>query len=118
MKIAMISPEIGPFAKTGGLADVVGALSAALERQGHELSLIMPAYRSVLQGDFALKDTSLKFFVPVSSTQEGASVLSARSGNNITVYFVRSDRYFDRESLYGTSQGDYPDNVERYTFFS
>ena len=49
MKIAMISPEIAPFAKTGGLADVVETLSLALARRGHELSLIVPAYRSVLE---------------------------------------------------------------------
>ena len=117
MKIAMISPEIVPFAKTGGLADVVGTLSVALERQGHDLCLIMPAYRSVLQGGFSLEDTSLKFSVPVSNKQEEASVLSARLGNNIKVYFVRSDRYFDRDFLYASAQGDYSDNAERYIFF-
>ena len=53
MKIGVISSEISPFAKTGGLADVVGTLSIALERLGHELCLIMPAYRSALQGGFS-----------------------------------------------------------------
>jgi len=117
MKIAMISPEIGPFAKTGGLADVVGTLSVALERQGYELTLIMPAYRSVLQGSFSLEDTALKFAVPVSNRHEEAAVLKARLGNKVVVYLVRANRYFDRESLYGSVQGDYPDNAERYAFF-
>ena len=118
MKIAMISPEIVPFAKTGGLADVVGTLAAALERQGHELCLIMPAYRSVLQGNFSLQDTGEKVFVPISNRQEEALILQTRLGNNVVVYLVRNDRYFDRETLYGPPQGDYSDNAERYAFFS
>jgi starch synthase len=118
MKIGMISPEIVPFAKTGGLADVVGTLATALERQGHDLCLVMPAYRSVLQGDFSLQETAIRFSVPISDGREEALVLQARLGNNVVVYLVRNDRYFDRESLYGTSQGDYSDNAERYAFFS
>ena len=118
MKIGMISPEIGPFAKTGGLADVVGTLTGALERQGHALNLIMPAYRSVLQGGFSLQDTGMDLSVPIANEQVEASVLKTRLGNNAAVYLVRADRYFDRESLYGTSRGDYPDNAERYAFFS
>src|SRR5215467_6188579 len=118
MKIAMISPEIVPFAKTGGLADVVGTLATALERQGHELCLVMPAYRSALRGNFSLQETGTKFFVPLADRQEEAVLLQGSLGNKIAVYLVRNDRYFDRDSLYGTTQGDYPDNAERYAFFS
>ena len=119
MKIAMISPEIVPFAKTGGLADVVGTLALALERRGHELSLIMPAYRSVLRGDFSLEETGEKCFVPISKRQEEGAILKTRLDDHGVVYLIRNDRYFDRESLYGTPhQGDYSDNAERYAFFS
>ena len=118
MKIAMVSSEIVPFAKTGGLADVVGSLSAALERIGHQMTLIMPAYRTVLQGWFAMDDSGMKFSVPLSDRQEEASVFRARVGRNITVYCIRADRYFDREFLYGSPEGDYPDNAERFIFFS
>jgi starch synthase len=118
MRIAMISPEIAPFAKTGGLADVVGTLAAALERRGHEVSLIMPAYRCVLQGDFALEETPMRFSVPLAERFEEGTALKARLGKNISVYLARADRYFDRESLYGTSAGDYADNAERFVFFS
>jgi starch synthase len=114
----MLSPEIGPFAKTGGLADVVGTLSIALERRGHDLSLIMPAYRAALQGNFALEETDLKVSAPVSDRQEEATVLRGRVGSNISVYCIRADRYFDREFLYGSPDGDYPDNAERFVFFS
>ena len=118
MKIAMVSSEIVPFAKTGGLADVVGSLSAALERIGHQMTLIMPAYRAVLQGGFAIDDSGMRFSVPVSDRQIEASVFRARAGSNITVYCIRADRYFDREFLYGSPEGDYPDNAERFVFFS
>jgi len=117
MEIAMISPEIGPFAKTGGLADVVGTLSGALHGRGHELTLIMPAYRTVLQGGVALEETDLRFSLPVLDRQVDASVLRGRVGSDISVYFIRADRYFDREFLYGTPDEDYPDNAERFVFF-
>ena len=118
MKIAMIASEASPFAKTGGLADVLGTLSVALERLGHEVSLIIPAHRSVLRGEFACKETSLKVAVPVSDRQVEATVLQTTAGKAVTVYLVRADRYFDREFLYGTPTEDYPDNAERFVFFS
>ena len=116
----MICPEITPFAKTGGLADVAGTLSLALERRGHELCLIMPAYLCVLQGGFKLEETAIKLTVPLSDRPAEGSVLRTTIGKNISVYFVRDHGhgYFDRDALYGTSHGDYPDNAERYVFFS
>jgi starch synthase len=117
MKIAMLSSEIAPFAKTGGLADVLGTLSVALEKRGHEISLIMPAYRCVLNGPFALDDTGMQLAVPLGPSAEEASLLKAQLGQNVSVYLVRADRYFDRDFLYGTPYGDYPDNAERFAFF-
>jgi starch synthase len=117
MKIAMLSSEIAPFAKTGGLADVLGTLSTALEKRGHEISLIMPAYRSVLNGPFALDETGMRLTVSLGTSTAEASVLEARLGQNVPVYLVRADRYFDRDFLYGTPYGDYPDNAERFAFF-
>ena len=118
MKIGVISSEISPFAKTGGLADVVGSLSTALEQLGHELCLIMPAYRSTLLGGFALTDVSLDVSVPLSDRQERATILKTKLGRDVIVYLVRADRYFDRESLYGTKQGDHADNLARFVFFT
>ncbi len=116
--VAMVSPEIGPFAKTGGLADMVGSLSTALERLGLKLSVIMPAYRSVLRGGYSLSDTGMRINVPVSGRQQEGIVLKTNAGENIPVYFIRSDSYFDRDHLYGDRDGDYPDNSERFVFFS
>jgi starch synthase len=117
MKIAMLSSEIAPFAKTGGLADVLGTLSPALEKRGHEITLIMPAYRSVLNGPFTLEATGMPLAVPLGPSTVEGSVLEARLGQNIPVFLVRADRYFDRDYLYGTPHGDYPDNAERFAFF-
>ena len=114
----MIASEVTPFAKTGGLADVLGTLSVALERLGHELCIIAPAYRCVLHGNFPLHETAIALTVPISDRQIKASVLSASIGIAVRVYFIRADDYFDRAQLYGTAQGDYPDNAERFAFFS
>jgi starch synthase len=117
MKVAMISPEIVPFAKTGGLADVVGTLSVALGSIGHQLTLIMPAYRAVLQGGFALEETGMHLSLPLGDRQEEAAVLRTASAPNVSVFCIRADRYFDRDFLYGTAAEDYPDNAERFVFF-
>lgn len=118
LHIAIASPEIAPFAKTGGLADMVGSLAPALERLGLKVSLIMPAYRSVLQGRFPLEETGVRFTVPVSDRKEEGIVLKTKLGQDIAVYVIRADRYFDRDSLYSTPEGDYPDNAERFVFFT
>jgi starch synthase len=118
MRIAMISSEIGPFAKTGGLADVVSALAIELERLGHELCLIMPAYRSVLEGPFTVEETGATLSVRVGDHLVQAPVLKSRLGSKIAAYLIRADRYFYREALYSTPNGDYADNAERFIFFS
>jgi starch synthase len=118
LHVAIASPEIAPFAKTGGLGDILGSLPKALEGLGLRVSLIMPAYRSVLQGNLPLEDTGVRFSVPVSHRQEAGTLLRAKAGKAIPVYLIRADRYFDRDYLYATPEADYPDNAERFTFFS
>jgi len=117
MKIAMIASEVTPFAKTGGLADVLGTLSVAVERLGHEVCVIAPAYRCILQGGFALRDTPFQLVVPIGDRRQESTVLEAAIDKGVSVYVIRADRYFDREFLYGTPAGDYPDNAERFVFF-
>src|ERR1700730_791220 len=114
----MITPEIVPFAKTGGLADMTGSLVAALEKLGAEISVIIPAHRSVLQQRASLQDTGIRLGVPISNRIQPGAVLKGPLGPHISIYAIQSDRYFDRESLYGTADGDYADNAERFVFFS
>jgi starch synthase len=118
MKIALIASEVTPFAKTGGLADVVGTLSVALERLGHEVCVIAPCYRSALRRNVPLHETSIRLSVPVGDRRQDAVVLQSAIGKGVSVYLLRADAYFDRDALYGTAQGDYPDNAERFVFFS
>lgn len=93
MRILFLSSEIEPFAKTGGLADVAGSLPVALERKGLEVHLAMPKYPSV------------------DSKKEG------RIGKSIRVRFIENERFFKRPGLYGEKGKDYPDNLDRFSFF-
>ncbi|MCR4337765.1 MAG: glycogen/starch synthase, partial [Candidatus Omnitrophica bacterium] len=104
MKITLCSSEVVPFAKTGGLADVCGALPLALERQGHEVSIFLPKYKSISTEQYHLKYLN-------------HAVASTKIGKNISVYFVEHENYFFRDGLYGNMNGDYPDNLERFQFF-
>jgi starch synthase len=118
MKIAMIASEVTPLAKTGGLADVIGTLSVALERLGQELCIVAPAYRSVLQGGFRLQESAIQLSTAITDQQVKATVLETTVGKAVPLYLIRADQYFDREFLYGAPDGDYPDNFERFVFFS
>jgi starch synthase len=117
LDIVMVSPELVPFAKTGGLADVVSSLAAALRSLGHRVRLMVPAYRGVLDGGIA-RETGIRFGVPIGGGSKEAALLTAETEFGVPVHFIRSDRYFDRPFLYGTPEGDYPDNAERFIFFS
>jgi len=115
LHIVMISPEIAPFAKTGGLADMVPALAAALEGLGQRVSLIMPAYRQVFRENLSVRDTGIRVG---GGAFDEAHVFAGTIGKRIPVYLIRADRYFGREQLYGTPDADYPDNAERFAYFN
>lgn len=117
MNILFASSEVFPFAKTGGLADVSRSLPKALAAMGHDVRVIMPFYRSVRESGFEIKKECVTVRHPLSGRIWGFDVLSNRS-DDVTTYFVRKDRYFDREKIYGTENGDYPDNDIRFSFFS
>lgn len=117
MRIVMASSEATPLAKTGGLADVVGALPGALRRLGHDVSVVLPAFRGALERSRA-EPTEIRLSVPVSNRVVGADVYRGALADGTPVHLVRRDAYFDRDGLYGTAAGDYADNAERFAFFS
>ena len=119
MNIAVASSEVVPFAKTGGLADVCGALPQQLLALGHEVSVFLPGYRAVVYGDFGLLETDIKFEIPLGNkVVEGRLLRTTLPDSAVQVYVVAQDEYFDREALYGEQGNDYSDNCERFVFFS
>jgi starch synthase len=116
MHIAFVASEGVPFSKTGGLADVVGALPRALAALGHQVSVYLPRYRQTKLNDPSVVVRSVT--VPFDDQYRFASVLAGGTLGNVHFYFVEYPPYFDREALYGTPSGDYPDNAERFALFS
>ncbi|UCE20236.1 MAG: glycogen synthase GlgA [Gemmatimonadota bacterium] len=116
LSILHVSSEVAPYAKTGGLADVVGSLPAAQSSLDHDVRVILPFYRVVGEGNFEVRKVISKFEVPISGTIKEGELFEAESDRNVKVYCVRQDTYFDRAHLYGTPEGDYPDNAERFAF--
>ncbi len=113
MKIMFVGSEATPFAKTGGLADVLGSLPQALASLGHEVSLVLPMHRKI-KDQFDEQSILLKeFYVSVHTKEEYVGIKQYKHGN-IVVYFIDNDYYFGyRENLYG----DFDDG-ERYGYFS
>lgn len=116
MHVAFVASEGVPFSKTGGLADVVGALPRALAAQGHQITVYLPRYRQTKLTDPRTVVRSIT--VPYDDKYRFCSVVAGPSANGITHYFIEYPPYFDRDALYGTPAGDYPDNAERFAMFS
>jgi len=117
LRVLYLSPEVAPFAKTGGLADVAGSLPKTLKAVGCDIRLAMPYYRTAKKGN--LKARRLFQDVEISLFGETLrdDIFSSKAGGGIPLYLINKDEYFDREYLYGTSKGDYFDNAERFVYF-
>ncbi len=117
MKILLASSEIYPFAKTGGLADVAGALPKALKKVGVDVRVIMPKYKGVEEKGFPIAYKGYVFSCPISQRAVSGEILESEY-DGIPAYLVEKDEYFYRDHLYSTPDGDYLDNAERFIFFS
>ena len=119
MNVLLTASEAVPFAKTGGLADVVGALPKYLHQLGTGVSLMMPLYQKVIAGDFKLRRERASIRVPMGqNVYEGAIWTTLLPDSNVRVYFLQQDSFFNRPELYGESGEDYRDNAQRFIFFS
>ncbi|HLX76259.1 MAG TPA: glycogen synthase, partial [Terriglobales bacterium] len=116
MHIVFAASECVPFAKTGGLADVVGALPPALASLGHRVTVYLPLYRQTKLAD--AKPVLPSVTVPFDDHYRFCSVLDGGMHSGVQFYFIDYPPYFDREALYGTSVGDYRDNAERFALYS
>lgn len=118
LKILFVSPEVVPFAKTGGLADVAGSLPKALKALGGDVRLVLPLYRSVRQGKFPIKKVLEDLAVPLGDRQITADIYEGELDEGLPVYFIERDEFYDRGYLYGSAKGDYFDNDSRFSFFA
>ncbi|HET9698929.1 MAG TPA: glycogen synthase GlgA [Terriglobales bacterium] len=116
MHIVFAASECVPFAKTGGLADVVGSLPPELAKLGHQLTVFLPRYKQAkLPPDAKTVIPSLT--VPFDDKYRFCSVVDGGSHSGVQFYFIDYPPFFDREALYGTSLGDYRDNAERFALY-
>jgi len=122
LKILIVSPEVVPFAKTGGLADVAGALPKALASLGHEVKVMLPGYKMVDEKKFSLKEIPLNLpEIPLGEKKEKIDLKSSRLENSDVEYlFLVNDYYFGRDELYKDPETgfDYKDNDERFILFA
>lgn len=119
LRILFVASESVPFCKTGGLADVVGALPRVLHERGHDVRVILPRYRSIDQAKFRLLPLLPEMKVSYGSEVFSGSILRCSfPGTNMPVYFIDEPHFFDREGIYGGPNGDYLDNGVRFAFFN
>ncbi len=116
MKIAIVAAEAAPYAKAGGLADVIGSLPRALKDAGADPSLIVPGYTSIIENVETapvLRNIPMRFGAEV----ERFSVLRASDSHGVPMYLIDHPGFFHRPGIYGENGNDYPDNMRRFIFF-
>ena len=116
MKIAIVAAEMGPLAKAGGLADVIGALPQALLRAGAKPAVILPAYPALLEHKAtSVVDANLE--LTLGADREPYRVLRADGPEGVPLYLIDHPGFFGRAGIYGEGGVDYPDNPRRFIFF-
>lgn len=116
MHIAFAASECVPFSKTGGLADVVGALPRALAGLGHRVTVYLPRYKQTKlpQAQTVVQSVT----IPFDDQYRFCSVLDGGQQSGVQFYFIDYPPFFERDALYGTPLGDYSDNAERFALYS
>ncbi|TAK95287.1 MAG: glycogen synthase GlgA [Verrucomicrobia bacterium] len=118
MRILLASAEVHPFSKTGGLADMVGALGKALAKAGHHVEIVTPLYRGIRERFPQLTPKDWRFDLPMGNRRVAGGLYVAELAERLTVSFVDQPGYFNRSSIYQENGRDYADNAERFIFFS
>lgn len=118
MKILLASSEVYPFSKTGGLADMVGALGVALAEAGHEARIVTPLYRGIREKFPALRKVDWNFYLPLGDKFVAGQLWELDYAPRLKIYFIEQPEFFDRAGIYHEKNISYPDNDTRYLFFS
>ena len=106
----MVAAEMAPFAKTGGLGDVIGALPNYIAELGHDVTIFIPHYGQIKPDDFGATREIDRLLVPMKCGYELGTLYSIRL-DNMRLFLVSNERYFERDELYG-----YCDDGERFVF--
>lgn len=118
MKIVHAASELFPYMKTGGLADMVGALAGVFADNGHEVSVFMPGYRAALEHKHAAgAERRFRLKIEMGDRFLSGDVRVFAPRPNLKIYLICREEYFDRRSAYGNGERDYEDNAERFIFF-
>jgi starch synthase len=117
VRILLASSEVYPYSKTGGLADVVGALGKSLAEAGHRVGVVTPLYAGVRERYPALKRLDWGMHLPHGQGYVSAEVWTLEPVDNLTLYFIAAPFYYERRKLYGEA-GDYPDNAARFIYLA
>ena len=118
MRLLLASSEVHPYSKTGGLADMAGALAKALAQAGHRVGIVTPLYQGVREHFGGLKSLDLPLDLPLGLARFRGEVWTLEPHPQLTVYFIDQPEFYQRSSLYQAHGLDYPDNAERFLFFS
>jgi len=118
MKILLASSEARPYSKTGGLADMVAALAKSLAQAGHQVGLITPLYLGLRERLRDLQRTDLQLDFPLGVRRVRGEVWVRHQSPGLSIYFIDQPEFFQRSTLYQKYGQDYPDNAERFIFFS
>jgi starch synthase len=117
MKIAIIAAETTPWAKAGGLADVIGALPIALARAGAQVAVVLPGYKGALRA-LATEVVAEHVEVELGTKREEFTLRRAQGPRGVQIYLIDHPEYFgNRSGIYGENGRDYPDNTRRFIFF-
>jgi starch synthase len=111
LRILLVASEVEPFAKTGGLADVAGALPRALAALGHDVRVLLPKHRGVERTAGELRPVVDRVEVPIRDRLVTGALLEGRLSPAVRAYFLSQDHLYDRPGLYGE-----PDDCERFVF--
>lgn len=118
MNILLASSEVFPFSKTGGLADMVGALARALANEGHEARVVTPLYRGIREKFPAMRKVDWYLDLPMGLQNVPGELWELDVVRGLKIYFIDQAGYFNRAGIYQENHVSYADNAERYIYFS